>query len=208
MESYTLNPLNSTREEIEEYPPLWVKYNAGWLAYIGGISLSRKQCDNLTLGMFTVVSLNLMQNVGGTNFLEQCDAKFIFNSSGLIDSTIALPDDYYNDIIIPPPPTPGGGLDPGPPAVQEPPYSPRMDTDIPKIAPKAEGDIAKFDDLVENKIPALVQGYQVGVIFSSPEPPTAVVTKQDIWDVIYTDLGWGALFTRVGQAAAIPARPV
>lgn len=183
-----------------QYQPIWKAYSDAWVGYTQSIKLKEVQASSLVMALYSFITLHFGYGVGTPAFFEECKASGIFNSGGLIDVVLGYPDNYYNDLIVPPAPIP--------PAVEVlEPYSPHIDADIAKIPGAVTGDIRRFDVLVQEKIPTLIQGYQMGVLFGTPTVPETMLPKPEMWDMIFITMGWKATFEAMGVQSVIPPRP-
>lgn len=187
--------------DIVAYKPLWVRYSNAWMSYISGISLS----ENLCLGFVSSFYSYCMVQVGfngstGSDFASDA-ASGVFNGNGLIAEVLSRPNNYFNDLVIPPPPIPPE-VGPAPD-----PYSPRMDIDFAKLNEAVAADKSKFEGLVNDKYPTTVSKFQMTVLFGDPTPPEVTLSKQEMWDLIFDELGWYDFFQSIGRAGVVPPRP-
>lgn len=185
----------------EQYKVLWRDYSDEWMNYTRTIRLTEGQANVMIMALFSFITLHFGQGVGTVAFFEECKTENIFNSGGLIDEILTRPDNWYNDLVVPPPPLPpdlGPALDP---------FSRHMESDTDLIPIASRSDVDRYNDLAENKIPVLIQKYQVGVIFGEPKPNDVTLSKSDTWDMIFIDMGWKALFESMGHAGVVPPRP-
>lgn len=189
------------QSDIAKYKPLWKEYSDKWVGYISSISLPESICTSFVLSFYSYCSIQVGFNGATSASFENDSASGVFNGNGLINEVLGRPDNYFNDLVIPPPPLPpevGPALDP---------YSPNMELDFPRLESAGEADRVKFTNLTENKYPGVVGKYQMGVLFGNPQPPSATLSKDEMWDLVFDELGWKAFFESIGRGSVVPPRP-
>lgn len=191
---------------LEQNQALWTKYCNAWLGYKTKIGLTRNQCMGFVTSFYSFALVHMGFGAGPSSLFDDSKADVVFNSNGAIDTVLGYPNDYYNDVVVPVTPAPIPGEEPQEP--QEP-YSTNMDNDIPMIAGAGEADVGKFDDLVQNRYPEVVQQHQLfGVLFSDDiQPPQVAMSKSAMWDLIFIDMGWQAFFVSQGHGDVVPPKP-
>lgn len=187
--------------DISKYKPLWVEYSDSWMSYIRGISLSESLCLGFVSSFYSYCMVQVGFNgSSGSDFANDA-ASGIFNGNGLIAEVLSRPDNYFDDLVIPLPPMPPAT---GP---AEDPYSPKMNQDFAKLGTAVDNDKKKFEGLVNGKYPTVVGKYQMTVLFGDPTIPEVTLSKQEMWDLIFDELGWYDFFQSIGQAGVVPPRP-
>lgn len=187
--------------DIVKYKPLWIKYSNEWVSYISGVSLPENTCMGFVSSFYSYCMVQVGFNgVSGNGFTDDA-ASGVFNANGLIAEVMARPDNYFNDLVIPVPPVPP---ETGP---VEDPYSPKMNQDFDKLAAAAGADKGKFEGLVNGKYPNVVGKYQMTVMFGDPSYPAVTLSKQEMWDLVFDELGWYDFFKSIGRGGVVPPRP-
>lgn len=111
--------------------------------------------------------------------LSQLEAPSIYNIGGFIPLTLSRSDNYYDDLVSP-----------VPPATDPPPTSAKMDADIATLAPSV------FEPVERTKIEEILDlaGESSAIVTYNalfkdlPTPSGSVPTKQDMANIIFTDL--------------------
>lgn len=195
----------AVKGDVSLYKEAWGKINAAWLGYFSGINVSSKEAKEFISGLYSFISIHVGFGGGSPSILSRSDSKEVYNLNGIINETLELSIDHFNDMFIPAPPL-AGGEGAGPPPEPTPPFSAKTDAYIAKINSSIDADKSKFIKLYEDDYPDVVSTHCLNAAFNDVPPPDVVMTKGDIWDMIFIELGWKGVFDMMGLSSVIPER--
>lgn len=132
--------------------------------------------------------------------LSQLEASSIYNIGGFIELTLSRSDTYYDDLVSP-----------VPPAIDPPPTSAKMDADIATLEPTTFEAVerTKIEEILDlaGESSAIVT---YNALFTDlPTPSGSVPTKQQMADIIFTDLKFSLVEQYIPgvQGIEIPTYP-